>query len=95
MLESKTKSVSEPLHQPMAKTLKVLPPLVTQVDQFNSHQSPINPVLKSLVNTKLPLAVFNNSKSIATIIYHTLATLHRLMAHQTRYNGGPTPKYEH
>jgi len=81
----------------MVKALKaVLPRDTNKVDPFNSHQSATNLALKFLVNTKLPPVVSNNFKNIAIAIFNTLATLLRLTARQTRYNGAPPQqKYEH
>jgi hypothetical protein len=71
----------------MAKILAtVLLLLVTNklVDPFNFHPSATNLAPKFLVNTKLPLVVFSNSRSTATTTFNTLATQLRLMALQTR-----------
>jgi hypothetical protein len=70
----------------MAKIPAMLLPLVTNklVDPFNSHPSATNLALKFLVNTKLPLAVFNSCRSTATTIFNILATQLLLMALQTR-----------
>jgi hypothetical protein len=96
--ERLTRSVLElPLSLPMVNPPTVLLLLAIKlIDPFNFHQSVINLVLKFLANTNLLLAVFNNSRNMAaTPTFNTLATQLHLMVLQTRYNGGPAPKYDH
>jgi hypothetical protein len=62
----------------------LLPVTNKEVDPFNYHPLATNLALRFPANTKLPLAVFNNSRSTATTTFNTLATQLRLMALQTR-----------
>jgi hypothetical protein len=86
-----------PLSLPMVN-LPTVPLLlaIKLIDPFNSHQLVINLVLKFLANINLLLAVFNSSRNMAaTPTFNTLATQLHLTVLQTRYNGGPAPKYDH
>jgi len=79
-----------------AKATMPLPLVIHRVLALsNCHRSVTNPAPKFQANTKLHLVVSNSFRSMATAILRILAIQLRHMAHLTRYNPGPTQKYEH